>query len=359
MRRAPGGRGDRPGWLYGRRSGQRCGSGQGCFGYERINLLGQSFGTRLEMLYAWMYPDSLHRVIMIAVNPPGHMVWEPKDVDRLMEQDAALCEQDPECSARTDDLAETMRSITKDLPRRWLFFSIDPGKLKMTTHFMLFTRGSAASVYDVYLAARNGDFSGLALMSLGYDFMIPTANTWGFTVAMAIPADRDPSRDYLTEMDPPGSIIGAPGSVLSWGPTQFMNWPADRIPEEYRQVQPSDLETLLVSGNLDYATPIWQATDELLPSLSKGKQVILSEFGHTGDIWNFQPEATVHLLSTFYETGTVDDSLYIYQPMDFHVGLGFPEMAKILLAVVVLVPLGLVVLVWFVVRRRRAAQDTE
>jgi hypothetical protein len=41
-----------------------------------------------------------------------------------------------------------------------------------------------------------------------------------------------------------------------------------------------------------------------------------------------QPEATVRLLTSFYDTGVADASLYSYQPMDFHVEIGFPEMAK-------------------------------
>jgi hypothetical protein len=64
-----------------------------------------------------------------------------------------------------------------------------------------------------------------------------------------------------------------------------------------------------------------------------------------------QPEATEHLLTTFFDTGVADDSLYSYQPVDFCVGIGYPEQAKILLAVVVLVPLELVARVWFIVRR--------
>jgi pimeloyl-ACP methyl ester carboxylesterase len=43
-------------------------------GYERINLLGASYGTRLAMIYEWMYPESLFRIVMAAVNPPGHFV---------------------------------------------------------------------------------------------------------------------------------------------------------------------------------------------------------------------------------------------------------------------------------------------
>jgi hypothetical protein len=134
------------------------------------------------------------------------------------------------------------------------------------------------------------------------------------------------------------------------------------MPDEFRDVQPSDVETLLVSGSIDYSTPPQFATEELLPALSNGQQVILSEFGHTGDVWGLQPEATVHLVTTFYDTGEVDDSLFTYQPMDFSVGFlgSFPKLAKTMLAVVVLVPLGLVALVWFIVRRlrRRRARQT-
>jgi hypothetical protein len=44
-----------------------------------------------------------------------------------------------------------------------------------------------------------------------------------------------------------------------------------------------------------------------------------------------------------------------YQPLDFDVGLGWPTLAKLALGLVVIVPLLLAALVWFVVRwaRRR------
>ena len=76
-------------------------------GYKHINLLGGSYGTRLEQIYMWMYPESLHRVAQISVNPPGNMVWEPDYTDSLIEYDADLCAKNPECNARTDNLAET------------------------------------------------------------------------------------------------------------------------------------------------------------------------------------------------------------------------------------------------------------
>jgi pimeloyl-ACP methyl ester carboxylesterase len=148
-------------------------------GYERVNLLSVSYGTRLAMMYAWMYPDSVHRSAMISVNPPGHFVWEPEVVDSQIRYDAGLCARDAACGARTDDLAQAMRRVLRDMPERWLFVPIDPGKVKFITHFLLFHRGTAAAVFDAYLAADRGDYGGLALMSVMHDFVLPSSLAWG------------------------------------------------------------------------------------------------------------------------------------------------------------------------------------
>lgn len=333
-------------------------------GYERINLLSESFGTRVAIIYAWKHPDSLYRSAMISVNPPGRLAWEPDVLDWQITYDADLCVRDPECSARTDDLAETVRNVTHNMPRRWLFLPIDAGKVRFFTHFFLWYREGltgqdAAMVYDAYLAAEKGDPSGLAMISLMYDLIKPaTMMTWGQSAAIVMSTDFYPARDYFVEMNPPGSILGAPQSEIAWSPLYFSDWPATLIPAEYRQVQASDVETLLVSGSVDSTTPARYATEELLPSLGNGKQIVLSEFGHVDDVWNLQPEATMHLLTTFYDTGVADDSHFTYQPMDFHVGLGFPVIAKIALAIVVLVIGGLAVIVRFILRRRKTPKTT-
>jgi len=64
-----------------------------------------------------------------------------------------------------------------------------------------------------------------------------------------------------------------------------------------------------------------------------------------------QPEARKHLLAAFYETGEVDDLLFTYEPMDFSAGLGFPAIAKIALAVVLLIAAGFAWLIYRIVRR--------
>jgi pimeloyl-ACP methyl ester carboxylesterase len=337
-------------------------------GYERINLLGGSYGTRVEMIYEWMHPDSLHRVVMLAVNPPGRFVWDAEVIDAQIEDYAGLCAQDAECRARTDDLAESMRRVSEDMPNRWLFIPIDEGSVKLLT-FIMFMESiqppgvpvplNGPAAVDMWLAAADGDASGMALASMSRNLFLPTLWTWGEGLSLAASVDDyyDAARDYRTEFEAPDTILGSPVSLFLWsmGP----EWPTHLIPQGYLQVQPSDVETLLVSGSIDFSTPPQFATEELLPHLSNGEQVVLSDLGHTATFWNSQPEARVHMLRTFYDSGEVDASLYAHQALDFHVGLGWPGLAKVLLGIALLAIVlvaALVFLVVWLVRRRRADQ---
>ena len=334
-------------------------------GYDRINLMGESYGTRVEMIYEWMHPDSLQRVVMVAVNPPGHFLWEADNIDAQIKDYAELCARDAECSARTDDLVASMRHVSDNMPDRWLFIPIDKGTVKLLTFVMLMETIqppgmpvplSGPAAIDVWLAAEEGDASGMALMSMGRNMFLPNLFVFGDLLSKGGSVDdfQDPARDYRTELDPPESILGSPFSLFDW--SMGYEWPSNLIPEEYLQVQSTDLETLLVSGSIDFSTPPQFATEELLPYLGNGKQVILKDFGHTGTFWNSQTEARAHMLKTFFSTGAVDASQYTYQPVNFDAGLGWPGLAKVLLGTVLAVIVLLVALVWFVVRgvRRRS-----
>jgi len=72
-------------------------------GYDKIDLLSESAGTRTAMIYSWRYSDSIHRSVMIAVNPPGHFLSYPSTTDEQIGRYAALCAKDDTCRRRTDD----------------------------------------------------------------------------------------------------------------------------------------------------------------------------------------------------------------------------------------------------------------
>ena len=323
--------------------------------YERVDLLSGSYGTRVAQIYAYLHPESLFRTVMSGASTPGGIVWEPVILDAQLRDYARLCAQDGECSTRTSDLAETIRRVAHNMPRRWLFLPIDPGNVKVVTIQMLYSRRTAPMAFDAYLAAEQGDPSGLALMSLAG--LAPTGITWGAFFSKAYSMDYDPSRNYAADMDPPDSILGSPYSLGIW--STAWAWPVRLIPTELRQAHPSDVETLIISGSIDVAAPAELATKELLPHLSKGQQVILAEMSHHDLPETNQPEAIERLLTSFYDTGVADDSLYTYAPIDFQVSWGYPALAKLLLGLVLLLIAAVVTITWFVVRRvqRRKARQ--
>jgi len=317
-------------------------------GYGKINLFSVSYGTRLAMIYAWRHPDSIHRSAMVAVNPPGHMFYyAPEVIDEQLAYYANLCAQDPKCSAQTDDLAETMRTVSQNMPDRWLGFPIDRGMIRAASFESLSDTQAAAKVFDTWLAAAKGDYSGMAMLSLAGPMMFADATMWGENIAKAASADYEMTLELRADMNLAASILGSPRSEMAAAAT---GWPVNTIPEEYQQVQPSDIETLLVSGCIDLWTPSQFAEDELLPYLNKGQHVVVAENGHAEMLWR-QPEASERLLTSFFDTGEADDSLFTYQPWEYNVGLGFPAIAKIILAAGALIVTFILIVVRKLIKR--------
>ncbi len=322
-------------------------------GYDRINLLSRSYGTRVAYLYGLQHPEQIFRSVMIGVNPPGHFVWEPGVTDEQLKHYAALWSKDPSMMEASPDLYATIRNELANPPGSWMGFSINPGKLKIATFFLLYHRKTAAMVFDAYVAAGHGDASGLALMSLTYDFVVPTLMTWGDLASKGVSADFDSTRNYTEGMNPSGMPLGAPGTHLLWGPLTFGRWPVKMIPERLRKLQPSQVETLLLNGSIDFSTPAQFGVNELMPVLKNGKQIVLAEYGHVDDVLKVHSENTRLLLTSFYNTGKPDTFLNTDVPMDFRVKWGFSTMAKVGLLLAGLLITGFILVVYWLMRRLR------
>jgi len=302
-------------------------------GYQRINLISSSAGTRTAMIYSWRYPKSIHRSAMIGVNPPGHFIWDPTITDRQLAHYAELCRQDTGCSTRTDDLAASMRRTATAIPQRWGPLRIKNGNVRAASMFGLFQTSrkaaplNAPTILDAWLTAADGDPSGFWAMSTLGDLAFPGTFVWGEFAASGMIDATAIDRYYAAGGDP-GSILGnAAADLLVSGGGLTKVWPANADDQQYQDVRSSDVETLLISGTVDFTTPAELAADELLPKLPNGHQVKLTEMGHTGDFWDYQAQAGRQLLSSFYDRGVVDDSQYTPQKVDFEVGK--PTMATI------------------------------
>ena len=326
-------------------------------GYENVDLVSASYGTRMALHWAALHPGAVHRSLMIAVNPPGRMVWEPTVFDEQVERLSEACSHDAACSRRTPDLAQSLRERHG---RHAASLGVPPHRSRQGPPRRLRhdVRGTppefAASAIDAFIAADRGDASGLAALSVMFSlppFDLTRASIWGDLLAKGL-TDFDPERDYLSDMDPPGAVLGSPHSLLFFGAARMA--PPLAVAAAARAPLPveSNVETLMVGGSIDLSTPAHYATEELLPALSNGRQVILADYGHLD--YYAPPEAFERLVLAFLDRGEADVSLYPARAVVFEPAIDFPLIGKIVVVTVVVVPLLLVLLAaWAVVRWRR------
>jgi RND superfamily putative drug exporter len=331
-------------------------------GYGPIDLISESAGTRTAMIYAWRYPNSIHRSVMIGVNPPGHFLWNPQTTDAQIRRYSRLCAQDSTCSRRTDDLAASIRKTASHMPDRFWGLPFDKNAARVASFYGLMESTSDAAplsapmTLGTWLSAAKGDPSGLWFMSLLARMAFPESFVWGELAAMSRADTLAATRYFAKGTHRSDSILGNPGTEFLYAGGGLVHaWPAAPDENEYTQVRDSKVETLLIGGTLDFATPAVNATRELLPHLPNGHQVVLSELGHTTSFWTYEPEASRRLLNTFLDSGKVDRSLYTPAKVDFtpevtHTALG-KGFAATMIALPVIVLLSLL-LMWRRSRKR-------
>src|SRR3954470_7000303 len=331
-------------------------------GYKTLNLISESAGTRTAMIYSWRHPSSINRSIMLAVNPPGHYLYNGPMTDQQIQHYSQLCAADASCRARTGDLTATMRSVSRNPRARWGPCAIKPGNVKLATFFGLMDATSEAAplsapqTIDTWLSAEHGDNSGMWLLSLFGDMAIPTSHVWGDVPATG-QIDNQYATDYYANGGDHGSILDNAFTDHLWGNGGLVgSWPHSPEVDQYTTLRRTNVPTLLISGDVDFATPAPFAT-EMLPSLRNGHQVVLHNLGHTEDTFDYEKPAFSRLVNTFYDTGQVDQSGYTSRTMSFQASPTHSKLAMIAVAAVSgLVVVAAILLAWL--SRRRCPPGT-
>ena len=322
-------------------------------GYDKISVVGESYGTRVAYLYAARYPEHTARVVLLGANPPGRMVWDGRQSDSLLAEFAVRWDR-----AHPDRrLLDDMRAVNAHFPRTWLGMPIREGAVRAGTFAFLFGTREAAPALQAWQAAAQGDASGLWLMSVAAHFIFPTIVNWGDNDAKAMSADYVPGTDYRAVMLPPGSVLGAPLGYLLW--SMASAWPMRSMPDAWRLPRRVEAPALLIGGNLDISTPVLNAQRDLLPVMPNARLVVLRDAGHLSDVWGAHGKATERMLSSFLATSVVDTSLVREIPADLEVTRSYTVFAKTIIAAVLLLIVLFSGVTWMIARRLRRRRVSE
>lgn len=272
-------------------------------GYQKINLLTVSYGTRVAMIYSYIYPQVLNRTVMIGACPPGYFLPRPEQAERILTVYDSLYQLE-QGSHQKGSIREAMRKSFQNLPKRWAGFRLDADKIKAGTVMALYARNFAVTAFDAYFkAANNGDYSGLYFFQKIHE--MNNNQIIGEMLSKTVSADLSDSTDFTSYRNTNHTTILGNNMSLVYQ-TLAAQWPVKPIPAEFSTCRNSDAETLVISGGLDFRTPPEVTNRELMPFLSRGHHVVLDRLSHSDIL--MQIMKSPDFLALYFDQGVVDES---------------------------------------------------
>lgn len=257
-------------------------------GYEKWNLFGPSYGSRLGLTIMRDFPNSVRSAVLAGILAPetDFMNNYLQNFENSLLSVLKRCEENEDCNNRYPNLKERLLKALKKLqsnPLRFYYdgepFVLNP-KDALTLLFMsLYNRQTIANIPLLIEALENGQTEILMSSIKGIQ------NVNNFTnQAMGASVVTYEELPFFNELAMIKSLkqseFAAYFPVFSDLSIELQNnWHPYRASEVENQAVASEIPTLMVSGGLDHITPISNAT-AALKHLKNGYEVIFPDEGH-------------------------------------------------------------------------------
>jgi pimeloyl-ACP methyl ester carboxylesterase len=259
-------------------------------GYERINLWGGSYGTRVAQEYMRRYPQRVRTAVLDGVAPPSLRtsldIWPTRDA--ALAQLFAACAEQPACKRAYPDLNATMATIRQQLgPGRRLSVA-DPRTgiaHEVTVNFDMVVGALHALIYAPDLAsliptllarAQAGDYSPLAAASLMVTDDVD--RTMNQALHYAVTCAEDAPRISAADARQAFAALRAP-ALAERNLAACEGWPRPTLPPDFNAPLVSDKPVLILSGGLDPVTPPANGK-KVAETLPNSRHVVAEGYGH-------------------------------------------------------------------------------
>jgi pimeloyl-ACP methyl ester carboxylesterase len=238
-------------------------------GYERINVFGGSYGTRVAQHYARRFPERARTVVLDGVVPPT-LALVPQiaiESQRALDRVFARCTADPACNERFPQLAQQFARLDAALRKAPVAVTLaDPvtgetRKLDVTrahlvtmARMLVYSPGTASLLpLLIHEAATNGNYAPLAAQAemVGEDLESMIAMGMHHSVVCAEDAPR-----FAGAVDRAALGATAIGPQMVDGMAAICEvWPRGPVDPDFADPLDSAVPALLLSGEFDPATP--------------------------------------------------------------------------------------------------------
>jgi pimeloyl-ACP methyl ester carboxylesterase len=260
-------------------------------GYDKLNLWGGSYGTRVALEYTRRHGDHVRTMVLDGVAPPSMKL----PLSFVTDGEAALtrlleaCDAQVLCRRTYPDLRDTIFRLRLELSRRPARADIQNPRTGerdvITVNENVFLSGLFRPLYVAELAsllplgvssAAGGDFNPLLAQNL--EFADDISENLALGMHLSVICAEDIPR--ITPRDIAATTNAFFGRALV---DDFIRacavWPRGRIPADFYEPLQSAVPTLILSGGIDPATPPRHG-DEVAKTLSNAKHLIAPHVGH-------------------------------------------------------------------------------
>jgi len=282
-------------------------------GYDKINIMGVSYGTRSAQVYLRLFPETVRTITLDSVVPmqltlgQEHAIALDRSVERVFED----CANDETChSLFPHDLEDlkTLLAQLRDKPRQITIINPTSGEqqdmlvtadsLAVAIRFLSYASETQALIpLLVHEALESGDLSRIAsqaiLVMSGLNEMLAK----GMELSVMCSEDY-PFMDFSADYS--DSLMG--NLLLDIVNLQCKLWPHQAVTEEFHQPVVSDLPVLLMSGERDPVTPPYYAS-QTAETFSNSLNLVARGQAHSVMKNNCLRDIT----TAFIEQGSIDD----------------------------------------------------
>ena len=291
---------------------------RGALGYDRINLVGGSYGSRAALVYARQHPARVRTLLLESVASVDMRIplTFARDAQLAFAGLARDCRADSACAhAYPDperDLARTLARFDSGPVRVPLASArtggtvvvpVERGWLAETLRYLLYAPETAALVPKYLRAAAGGDLEPLVAFGLRQRFALWQQLSLGVMLTVTCAEDIPFISDAEARRWSAGTYLG--DTRIAQQRRACAEWPRASLPRGYGRAVRSDAPALLVAGEFDPATSALIA-HAVGRHLSRGRVVVVPHGGHSG-LGLVNAGCIDRIEEEFLDSGSADD----------------------------------------------------
>jgi pimeloyl-ACP methyl ester carboxylesterase len=284
-------------------------------GYDRVNLIGGSYGTRVALSYLRRHPDRVRAAVIDGVAPTTMTLplSFARDAERALDLLYSECSDDESCrtafpDARrdlevlADGLARSPAHVSLPHPRsgELVDLSVSRDVFVSSIRGLLYSTEVSALLPLLVKQALAGDFAPFVAQATLLSDALEETMSLGMFLSVICSEDipRVTDEDILRETE--GTLFGDRAVRVLREACGL--WPRGSLPEGYVDPVISDAPVVVLSGDLDPVTPPrWG--ESVVEHLRRGRHIVVPGAAH-GTLAN---RCIPKLLARFLEEADVAD----------------------------------------------------